>query len=520
MIADVTKLKLPRADASASTLLYVVKVWERVKRFLDFRRRHRWKIKGVFLFIMHALGVLSSFDAVMNTRTSQGTIAWVVSLNTLPVVSVPLYWVFGANDFNDYIQDRRERDEKVRPMAEALISDEMREEVSAEANTDLTEALQSLTLLPLTKGNQVELLVDGKNTFESIFKDIAAAEDYVLVQFYIIRDDKLGGQLKDLLIRKAREGVRVYVLYDDYGSLDIGDSYVNEMRDAGVQVKSFLQLMGKANQFQLNFRNHRKIVVVDGKKGFVGGHNVGDEYLGMHPTLTPWRDSHLRLQGPIVTYLQIPFVEDWYWVTDELLNDLNWDAKEQLLSSQASGGEAEAICIPSGPSDSVQTANLMFQAAIQAAEKRIWLVSPYFVPDESFVHALQLAALRGVEIRILVPDVSDSVLVDYSTYSYVKDLEKLGIDIYRYESGFMHQKIMLVDDDFTLHGSANADNRSFRLNFEVMVGVFSKELAAATEEMLEKDFAGSRKMEEGVVEEKGWWFQLKVRGARLLAPIQ
>lgn len=498
-----------------------MKSWDRFKRFLDFRRKHRWKFKGVFFFVLHVLGAVSSYDALMNTRTSQGTIAWVVSLNTLPVVSVPLYWVFGANDFDDYIEERKEQDAKVRPIAKGLISEEARLAVSAKANGDLTQALQGLSLLPLTKGNSAELLVDGKNTYESIFKEIEGAEEYVLVQFYIIRNDESGGKLKDLLMKKAREGVNVYLLYDDYGSWNLGDTFLDEMKDAGVRVESFMQLMGKANRFQLNFRNHRKIVVVDGEVGFVGGHNIGDEYIGMHPTLTPWRDSHLRMEGPIVTYLQIPFVEDWYWVTDEVLNELKWDPAEQKDRVEARGeGRMEAICIPSGPTDSVQTCNLMYQAAIHSARERVWLTSPYFVPDESFVHALQLAALRGVEVKVIIPDVSDSSLVDYSTYSYLEDLEKLGVEIYRYEKGFMHQKVLLVDDTFSAHGSANTDNRSFRLNFEVMVGVFSKELATRTEEMLREDIGNSRKMIAGEVKDRGWWFQLKVRGARLLAPVQ
>ncbi|MBK1829958.1 cardiolipin synthase [Verrucomicrobiaceae bacterium R5-34] len=495
-----------------------------LKGMLEFRKRHRVKLKRYLLITMHILGVVSSFDAVMNTRTSQGAIAWVVSLNTLPVVAVPAYWVFGSNDFDNYIEERRSHREKLRPLAQRLMREEGVSAVESQDQSPLANSLRSLSLLPITHSNKVELLVDGRNTYDSIFESILEAESYVLVQFYIIRDDDTGQRFRDLLIEKARQGVAVYLLYDDYGCIDIGEDYLAPLRSAGVRVSSFLDLVGPANGLQLNFRNHRKIVIVDGAVGFVGGLNVGDEYLGLHPELTPWRDSHVKVSGPVVTYLQIPFVEDWHWATGEWLETLDWNPVDKAIVNETSPEidpqGVSAICVPSGPSDDVQTCNLFYQAAINAAEKRIWLSTPYFVPDESFIHALQLAALRGVEVKLIIPENSDSTLVNLSMQSYFAELHQLGIEIYRYQEGFLHQKVMLVDDHFCAYGSANLDNRSFRLNFEVMVGFFSKDFARKTEAMLTEDMANSQLAPEGQLLDRNLFYRFSVRVSRLLAPIQ
>lgn len=503
---------------------YFRKCAQVLKQGLEFRKRHRVKLKRYFLIIMHILGVTSSFDAVMNTRTSQGAIAWVVSLNTLPAVSVPLYWIFGSSDFDDYIEERRNQNDAVRPLAKQLIDKTTSSAITSDHQSGLTRSLKSLSLLPLTRGNQVELLVDGKATYKSIFDSIKRAKKYVLVQFYIIRDDDSGGKLKDLLIQKAEQGVSVYVLYDDYGCIDLGEDYLSGLRDAGVHVSSFLQLVGRANGFQLNFRNHRKIVVVDGVEGFVGGHNIGDEYLGLHPDLSPWRDSHIRLKGPVVTYLQIPFVEDWHWATGDVLDELDWDpvSKASLKPDPSEHviKSTSAICVPSGPSDAIPTCSLFHEAAVHSAQKRLWLSTPYFVPNQSFIHALQLAALRGVDVKIIIPARTDSTLVNFSMQSYFDELLKLGIEIHQYEKGFLHQKVMLVDDDFCAYGSANLDHRSFQLNFEVTIGVFSESFATTTEKMLLEDMSNSRLTKQGELDQKNLFYRFGVRVSRLLAPIQ
>ncbi|RLB67353.1 MAG: cardiolipin synthase, partial [Deltaproteobacteria bacterium] len=290
--------------------------------------------------------------------------------------------------------------------------------------------------------------------------------------------------------------------------------YINEMLSAGIDAHSFDSTRGRRNRFQLNFRNHRKIVVVDGKTGWIGGHNVGDEYLGKDPKFGPWRDTHVKITGPAVLELQVCFLEDYRWATDTI-PEVSWEAVP------APGDDTAVLILPSGPADRLETASLMYQQAIHSAQRRIWIASPYFVPDESVLSALQLAALRGVEVRILIPDVSDSKLSYYSAYAFASDLLREGIEIYRYLPGFLHEKVFLVDDRLTGIGTANFDNRSFRLNFEVTALIVEQgKTTRAVERMFEADFAESEKMTIEDVEGKPSWFKVLARASYLTAPLQ
>jgi cardiolipin synthase A/B len=509
-------LQTPR-DKARKLLSWTSRKAPRLARLLGFARRKRRPLWTLFRLFMHVLGLVCSFQAVLSTRTSQGTIAWAISLNTIPVVAVPAWWAFGDSGLDNYAAAQLVGLAKVRPVARQMIESLQVSEVEIVEEGSLMATLAAISSLPVTSGNQVELLTDGKNTFDSIYDAIDNAKDYILVQFYIIRDDEAGGELKDHLVKKAGEGIRVYVIYDDYGSLGLEGKFTKDLRDAGAHVTSFMNFDKEPNRFQINFRNHRKLVVIDGKTAFVGGHNVGSEYLGAHPVLTPWRDSHMRISGPVVTCLQVPFMEDWHWATGETIQDLQWSLE---AAAEASGGSALAVGIPSGPADPMETCSLFFHACIHAAQKRIWIATPYFVPDEALILSLQLAAARGVEIKILIPDLGDSKLIRLSSFSYLEELGKAGIEVWRYEKGFLHQKALLVDDHFASLGSANMDNRSLRLNFELMVGVQDEKFAGEVEKMLEEDFSNSRLTSGDDLDQKSLLYKLSVRVARLLAPIQ
>ena len=292
-------------------------------------------------------------------------------------------------------------------------------------------------------------------------------------------------------------------------------AYIEELRDAGIPTLPFNTTQGSANRFQLNFRNHRKIVVVDGREAWVGGLNVGDEYKGLDPKIGFWRDTHLRLTGPVVQCVQVSFVEDWHWASHEILKGLNWDPQPA-----ASGASRAMLCLPSGPADPLETCTLFFLNAINLAQKRLWIASPYFVPDEQFISALQLAALRGVDVRILIPDKSDNPLVQYSAWSYLEDLEKVGIKVFRYTKGFMHHKIVVVDDEYCTVGTANFDNRSFRLNFEITMAIDDADFTGQVARMLEDDFTQASPMHLGEFNDSSFWFRFAVRAARLSAPVQ
>lgn len=485
-----------------------------VGRFFRWRRRHRKTTVALFLLMAHIAGALTSVQAVMRTRTSQGTIAWVVSLNTFPYLAVPAYWIFGGNKFEAYVAARRSDLGETRQETADYLEKLRQRKWSAEGDSVRGRLLSRLTGLPATVGNDAELLMDGKATFESIFEGLSGAKDYVLLQFYIIREEGIGEEFKANLKACAARGVRVYLLYDDMGCEDLPDNYLKELRESGIIVKAFNTLDENLGRSQLNFRNHRKTVVVDGHAAWVGGINVGDEYLGRDPEVGPWRDTFIKLRGPVVQSVQLTFAEDWHWASKEILT-LNREPQA------APGGISRQVAsLASGPADPLETCTLFHLHLINAAQKRLWIATPYFIPDEQFLSALHLAALRGVDVRILVPEKSDGTMVNLSGWSFVEDLARSGIRFYRHQPGFMHQKVMLVDDESCTVGTANFDNRSFRLNFELTIAVIDRDFSLRVAEMLEKDLANSRLVTPEEVKAKGFWWQFAVRAARMLSPVQ
>jgi len=475
-------------------------------------RKSRKRYLVIGLFLGHVTGFLSSLDALMSTRTAPGAIAWIVSLNAMPLVAVPAYWILGRSKFQGYVIGRREDD----TLLYRNLNDSMllvhRYRVMLPPGERQVQAIERLAKMPLVGGNRVELLIDGEAAFRSMFEGIATAKEYVLVQFYIVRDDDLGRELQRLLQTKAREGVTVYFLYDEIGSYRLPTSFLDALVDAGVRVHRFHSTRGSGNRFQLNFRNHRKIVVTDGRYGWVGGLNVGDEYLGRNPRVGLWRDTHLKMEGPATLCLQLSFVEDWHWATGAILA-LDWEPVP------ATDSDVPVLLLPSGPADRFETASLMVQHAISSAHRRLWISSPYFVPDEGVLGALKLAALRGVDVRVLIPERPDNFLTHYAAYALVGPLLEAGVRIHRYTAGFLHAKTMLVDELASAVGTVNFDNRSFRLNFEITAWVMDEEFAREMEAMFEQDFARSRLMTVDEVSEKPWWFRAASRAAYLTAPV-
>jgi len=451
--------------------------------------------------VFEILGILSAVHAVMSVRTPQGAIAWAVSLVTFPYVSVPAYWVFGRNKFQGYVLARKKDIESLSDIIRQANAHLDVSAVDEARKRGAIRAAEALARSPLTDGNAVELLIDGQETFDSIFDGIDAAERYILVQFYIVRDDQLGRELQDRLIRAMERGVQVSFLYDEIGSAGLSNAYRQRFSDAGITPRPFHSRKGSGNRFQLNFRNHRKNVVVDGKVAWIGGHNVGDEYMGLDPDFGNWRDTHIRLEGPAVIGAQLAFVEDWRWATDTMLEDLTW------IPTRADESDKRVLVIPTGPADEMETASLLFTGAINAARQRVWIASPYFVPDDAVVQA------------VLIPEKADSKLVTLAAYAFFDQLKVAGVKFYRYQSGFLHQKVVVVDESFATVGTSNFDNRSFRLNFEITAAIADTKFAQDVAAMLETDFENARLMERDEYDKKPLWFKFAVRTANLTAPV-
>ena len=287
-------------------------------RFVTWTGKHRSKLVAWFVILAHVAGAITSVRAVMDSRTAQGAVAWVISLNTLPYIAVPAYWVFGSSDFNGYVTARRSSDESLRRFWEDFQETLEKGDLIYESDRSNPFVAEQLAELPATRGNDAELLINGDATYRSMLEGSTQAEDYVLVQFYIIRGDSVGRELRDALVERARDGVRCYVLYDEIGSR-LPKAYLRSLTEAGIRVLPFNTTQGASNRFQLNFRNHRKIVVVDGREAWVGGLNVGEEYKGLDPKFGFWRDTHMRVEGPVVQCVQVSFAEDWHWAAKERL---------------------------------------------------------------------------------------------------------------------------------------------------------------------------------------------------------
>ncbi|MGH8398000.1 MAG: cardiolipin synthase [Gammaproteobacteria bacterium] len=480
---------------------------------MDTALWHIWI--GLVIAAIHLLGLIAAAHAALTARTSQGAIAWALSLVFMPYLALVPYLIFGRSKFTGYVETRRARNRQLHEHASAFRQTERaRAETEAQLGHRLAgiRTLATLTGLPFSRGNDVRLLINGGPTFDAILVAIAAAKQYVIVQFFVVADDGLGRRLQSALIAKATEGVPVYFLYDGIGSHALPESYVAKLRDSGVQVQEFLiRRRSFINRYQFNFRNHRKIVVVDGERAFVGGHNVSDEYLGLMPPLSPWRDTHIEIAGPAVAGIQLAFVEDWYWATGHVPT-LRWEPVSHAANMHCQ-------VIPSGPADTLETCALFFVQAINAARARLWITTPYLIPDDAVFSALKLAVLRGVDVRILIPNRADHFIVFNASSLYAHEAIGAGIKVYRYQSGFLHEKVLLIDDDAAAVGSANLDNRSFRLNFELIVLTVDTGFAAQIASMLKTDFAQSRRVELEEYTDASILHRVLMGVARLFDPI-
>ena len=462
--------------------------------------------------VFYCAGIFCAVHAIMTARTAQGAVAWSIGLVSFPFVAVPAYLVLGRSKFEGMTEAYEDRKDEVDEVIKVFHKNLEPWDVSGDERYTAYSAINRLTNMELTHGNSAELLINGDATFDSILEGVAAAEEYILFQFYMFHDDGLGKRVQKALMEKARAGVRVYVLYDEIGSGGLPKSYGDALREAGAEVSSFKPTQGLRNRFQLNFRNHRKMVVVDGKAGWVGGHNVGDEYLGLDPKFSPWRDTHVKLVGPVVLQLQAVILGDWYWAVREI-PAVNWTPQA------APDSDIPIMIVPFGPSQQYETASLFFISALNTAKERIWLSAAYFVPDDGVMKALELAALRGVDVRIITTGTPDSWPVFMAAFSFIDRLRDTGIKFYAYEPGFLHEKVMLVDDDISTVGTPNFDNRSFRLNFEVTSMIVDHAFAGEMEKMFEADFAHSKVIDPAIMDSKPFWWRLAVNVSRLAAPV-
>jgi cardiolipin synthase len=459
------------------------------------------------LAVLQVAALWCAWRAIVSARTAQGAVGWVVFLLSAPYLGVLLYLFLGHHRWRGYLVSRR---------SSARVIDGIRRHAEAHAPPTPPEIdpapFERIADLPAVRGNRLTPLIDGAASFEAMFAAIDAARAYVLVQFFIVHDDETGRAFRDRLVAAAQRGVKVRFMADAVGSKSLPARYLDELRTAGVAVADPGNGGRPRQRLQINFRNHRKTVVVDGEVAFTGGLNVGDEYMGRDPAFGAWRDTHLEMRGPVVSQLQLVFAEDWHWAEGELLfEDLAWDPPQQET-------DATALVVPTGPGDEMETGALFFFAAIAAARERVWIASPYCVPDTDVLTALKHAALAGRDVRLLVPDVVDHTIPWLAAFAYFDELRAAGVQVWRFRRDFMHQKVVLVDDAFAAIGTTNLDNRSFRLNFEAMVCGFDRDFAGEVEAFLLDDFARAELLETALKDQRPR-IRYGAPVARLFAPL-
>jgi cardiolipin synthase len=436
-------------------------------------------IEGIIILFYIITILFVCLMIVFENRAPVKTLSWVLVILLVPVFGIIFYIFFGQNYRKKKIFSKKsildmEHLSNVAAFQTntlhgrmAVVSEKVREK------EHLIKLMLNNNKSAITEFNSIEILIDGKNTFPAMFEAIEGARSFINVEFYRFESDILGMKFCDILMEKAKQGVKVRIIFDDVGSWSLSNKIIKKMRKGGVEVYPFMPVRFPWLTSKINFRNHRKILVIDGEKGFVGGLNIADKYLHGLSDIGSWRDTHLLIRGEAVAALNSVFMVDWYFVSDILLAD------ELVAPSADPITERCLIQVASSGPDS-DWANIMqvYFSAIATARESIYISTPYFSPDESVLNALLTAALSGVDVIILLPGRSDSAVAFWNTLSYIPELLEAGIRIFLYNEGFNHSKYILVDKVFASVGSANVDMRSFDLNFEIAALVYDENFAA------------------------------------------
>lgn len=455
---------------------------------------------------------------LLEYRRPQRLRAWLFIMYVCPPLGFLVYYFLGKEYANARKADPK--GERLMQDIRKAVSARLRESDSGTGSGDeaagrrrLLRLIGKLSDAPVSGCNQTQMLTKAGEAYDSMLEAMEQAEEHIHMEFYIFRDDYSGGRFQEMMLRKARQGVRVRLLCDGMGSISLGAKFVQQLRRGGVEVHFFLPLLMSAAERRLNFRSHRKLLIVDGKVGFTGGMNIGDEYLGQDPELGYWRDMFLRIEGDAVYELQFAFLKHWRLASGDCLSH------PRLFPSHACSGEESVKIVGSGPGGKLDTAEQLVFGALSSADRRVWIASPYFIPDPAIVKALESAALAGVDVRILLPAHPDNRLVYYASLSYVEELQRSGVKFYLFRRGFMHSKLMVVDRYFASIGSANLDMRSFYANFELTAVLLHPDTVDKLAGILEHDLRHSDYIHPAVFRARGRKARLLETLSRLLSPL-
>lgn len=430
------------------------------------------------IFIAYAVTIISIVVIVISeNRNPVRTLAWITVLLMLPGLGILLYFFFGRNIRNRYKMSRRNRRKLKKKEPDPNVNyKELGLTPDAVQEIRLGNSLTGSHFYP---GNKVDIYIWGAKKFKNFKEDLRNAQKYINIQYYIFSDDSIGREIADILVERAKAGVKVRLIYDHVGSLGTSNKFFKRMREAGVDASPFLKVMLPWLGSQINWRNHRKLCVIDGKIGYVGGMNVADRYIDGGKEFECWRDTHVRVEGPVVAAIQHSFAVDWYFMGRELITD--------SVDTHSIKGNVGAQLISSGPTSQWPNIEYMFHTAIGNAKRRVFIQTPYFLPTEPLLRDLITAALSHVDVRIMIPRRCDSRMLNYASASYITQCLQAGVKIYFYEPGMLHAKMIVVDDDFASIGSTNFDFRSFEHNFEANLFFYTPEIVAKAIEIFRHD---------------------------------
>lgn len=456
---------------------------------------------------------------LMSKSDATSAVAWCLLISFLPFFGSLFFLMFGyqhvRRPLNRKKRHRSRYHDPPPPRSYAEHTRTFRPESDA-ATASLAPLAQKFDGSPVTDGNAVDFYADGPPAFEAMVEAIRAARHHIHLEFFIVHPDQLGERIMVELVQKAQSGVQVRLLYDAIGSLHLTTLFLAPLHEAGGQTSAFLSLSLWRRRFQLNMRNHRKLLIVDGEVGFIGGLNIGDEYMGLNKYFGYWRDTHLKIRGPAVYDLQRVFVEDWDFAADEQIKDAD---ENGYFRAHSAAGPYRLQIIDSGPDQEIKCIREVTFAAILKAKKRLWIATPYFVPDSGLLDALRLAAYSGVDVRILCQLKPDHWLPQFAARYYFPIVMAAGIKIYQYAKGMMHAKVMIVDDEFASVGTANLDNRSMHLNFEVNCLFYGPEAVMKLEAMFVYDFENAKQLDPVEFAKRPFLVQLAENACRLLSPV-
>lgn len=491
-----------------------------ITSFANLLPDYVWEVMAYGLLIIYPVTVLFIILLiVLENRDPTKTITWILVLVLLPFIGIILYLFFGRNfrkirALSKKARSDLEQIENLRGLHFIdLKNKNYYNDPLIKSKSDIITLLVNNSKAYLTEHNELSILHNGSEAFPVIKQELEAAKDHIHFAFYIIEDDGIGNEIKEILMKKAREGVEVRLIYDGVGSWTLSNRYINDLRRSGVSIHPFRPVNFPFLTSKVNYRNHRKIIVVDGQIGFLGGINISDKYLYGDKHLGFWRDTHLKLAGDAVSSLQTVFLTDWYFVSGVYLKDQRYfpphDIKEQKLVQ----------IVASGPDSEWASIMQAYFAAITTARNHIYITTPYFTPNRSILTALKTAALSGKDVRMLLPSKSDAPMLFWNSMSYVQELLQAGVRVYLYKKGFNHSKVLTVDSVFSSIGSANMDIRSFDQNLEVNALIYNEEASKQMEEKFFEDLEESVELDLATFYQRAFHRKLRESIARVFSPL-